>query len=90
MAVEINDLAEAVRMANALLREHEVEPHAYLGLSEEARTETRRMISGQIDYTGVPRSRRVYREQLLKFTEIGMILGVELARAKEARLADGD
>lgn len=90
MAIEIKDLAEAVRMANALLREHEVEPHAYLGLSEEARVEIRRMISVQINYTGVPRSRRAYRGQLLKFTEVGMILGFELSRAKEARLADGD
>lgn len=90
MAVEIGDLAEAVRTANALLREHEVEPHAYLGLSEEARAEIRRMISGQIDYTGVPRSRRAYHEQLLKLTEVGMILGVEISRAKAARTADGD
>jgi len=85
MPVELEDLAEAVEIAHAVLREHEVQAHEYLGLSDDARNSIRRMISGQIDQSGIPRSRRLYHEQLLMLTEVGMIVGVELGRARAAR-----
>lgn len=79
------DLATAVRNVRAVIQEHEIEPDAYLGISDEANESIERMLSVHIDSAGLPRSRREHRGQLLKFVKVGMVIGLELAKDRVER-----
>lgn len=83
--IGVDDLASAVRNVRAVIQEHEVEPDAYLGLSEDANESIERMLSAHITAVGIPRSRREHRRQLLKFVKVGMVIGLEIARMKVER-----
>lgn len=75
-------LTTAIRNVRAVTQEHEVEPDDYLGLSPEVDRSLRDVISGYVNDTGVPKSRRELHRILLRFAKIGIIIGLELAKSR--------
>lgn len=79
--IELEDLERALEAAQAVLEEHEIPVEAYLNFSPAARESLSRVATIAIN-VGLPRSRKELHKMLMRHQNLGMLLGVELARGK--------
>lgn len=75
------DFRQAIQRSMSILREHETTPRRYLNLDEISKGVLATALSRTIPTTQHP-TRAERREELLQAAEVGMMIGLEMARAK--------